>query len=76
MEFRLPFPGAAIPCFKLRDSEVYLVVNNTLCSFTRIDVRSLKTLTGERSEVFMERVTTVEGLSTALVVQEQLVVMR
>jgi hypothetical protein len=32
MQFRLPFAGYAIPCFKLRDTEVYLVVNNTLCS--------------------------------------------
>jgi hypothetical protein len=45
MQFRLPFAGCGIPCFKLRDSEVYLVVNNTLCSFTGSEVRPLKTLT-------------------------------
>jgi hypothetical protein len=45
MQFRLPFAGLCIPCFKLRDTEVYLVVNQTLCSFTAFEVRSLKTLT-------------------------------
>jgi hypothetical protein len=45
MQFRLPFAGYAIPCFKLRDTEVYLVVNQTLCSFTALEVRTLKTLT-------------------------------
>jgi hypothetical protein len=45
MQFRLPFAGRSIPCFKLRDNEVYLVVNQTLCSFTAFDVRPLKTLT-------------------------------
>jgi hypothetical protein len=45
MQFRLPFAGFAIPCFKLRDTEVYLVVNKTLCSFTAFEVRPLKTLT-------------------------------
>jgi hypothetical protein len=45
MQFRLPFAGYAIPCFKLRDTEVYLVVNKTLCSFTALEVRPLKTLT-------------------------------
>jgi hypothetical protein len=44
MQFRLPFAGFAIPCFKLRDTEVYLVVKNTLCSFTGFEVRFLKTL--------------------------------
>jgi hypothetical protein len=46
MQFRLPFTGKCIPCFKLRDTEVYLVVENTLCSFTAFEIRSLKTLTG------------------------------
>jgi hypothetical protein len=46
MHFRLPFAGWGIPCFKLRDTEVYLVVNGTLCSFTAFEVRPLKTLTG------------------------------
>jgi hypothetical protein len=45
MQFRLPFVGFAIPCFKLSDTEVYLVVNQTLCSFTGFEVRPLKTLT-------------------------------
>jgi hypothetical protein len=44
MQLRLPFAGYAIPCFKLRDTEVYLVVNKTLCSFTGFEVRLLKTL--------------------------------
>jgi hypothetical protein len=44
MQLRLPFAGSGIPCFKLRDTEVYLVVKNTLCSFTGLQVRSLKTL--------------------------------
>jgi hypothetical protein len=45
MQFRLPFAGYGIPCFKLRDTEVYLVVNRTLCSFTAFEVQPLKTLT-------------------------------
>jgi hypothetical protein len=45
MKYRLPFAGHAIPCFKLRDTEVYLVVKKTLCSFTAFKVRPLKTLT-------------------------------
>jgi hypothetical protein len=45
MQFRLSFSGICIPCFKLRDTEVYLVVNQTLCSFTAFEVRLLKTLT-------------------------------
>jgi hypothetical protein len=45
MQFRLPFSGDGIPCFKLRDLEVYLVINKTLCSFTALEVRPLKTLT-------------------------------
>jgi hypothetical protein len=44
-QFRLSNAGGAIPCFKLRDTEVYLVVHNTLCSFTTLQVRPLKTLT-------------------------------
>jgi hypothetical protein len=45
MQFRLPFAGSNIPCFKLRDTEVYLVVNKTLCSFSAFEARPLKTLT-------------------------------
>jgi hypothetical protein len=56
MQFRLPFAGDYIPCFKLRDSQVYLVVNKTLCSFISLEVRPLKTLT-ENTRVGEERVT-------------------
>jgi hypothetical protein len=45
MKFRLPFADLFIPCFKLRDTEVYLVVNQTLCYFTGFQVHPLKTLT-------------------------------
>jgi hypothetical protein len=45
MQFRLPFAGYAFPCFKLRDTEVCLVVTRTLCSLTAFEVRPLKTLT-------------------------------
>jgi hypothetical protein len=44
MQLRLPHVGHGIPCFKLRDTEVYLVVNKTLCSFTGLQVVPLKTL--------------------------------
>jgi hypothetical protein len=44
MQYRLPFAGYAIPCFKLRDTEEYLVVSQTLCSFTALKVQPLKTL--------------------------------
>jgi hypothetical protein len=46
MQFRLPFKNQGIPCFKLRDTEVYLVNNQTLFSFTGFEVRPLKTMTG------------------------------
>jgi hypothetical protein len=45
MQFRLPHTGRLIAYFKLSDTEVYLVVNKTLCSFTGSEVRPLKTLT-------------------------------
>jgi hypothetical protein len=45
MQFRLPFAGSGIPCFKVRDTEEYLVVSKTLCSFTGFEVCPLKTLT-------------------------------
>jgi hypothetical protein len=45
MQLRLPYAGSVIPCFKLKDTDVYLVVNKTLCSFTGLEVRPLKTLT-------------------------------
>jgi hypothetical protein len=52
MQFRLPFAGLYIPCSKLRDTEVYLVVNQTLCSFTASEVRPLKTLTESIPSLF------------------------
>jgi hypothetical protein len=52
MQFRLPFAEGYIPCFKLRDTEVYLVVNQTLCSFTAFEVRPLKTLTESIPSLF------------------------
>jgi hypothetical protein len=45
MQLRLPHAGHIIPCFKVRDTEAYLVVNKTLCSFTAPKVRPLKALT-------------------------------
>jgi hypothetical protein len=45
MQFKLPFAGHYIPCFKLRDSEVYLLLKKTLYSFTGLEVRPVKTLT-------------------------------
>jgi hypothetical protein len=45
MQFRLPYAASDLPCFKLRDTEVYLVAKKTLCSFTGLQVLSLKTLT-------------------------------
>jgi hypothetical protein len=45
LQLRLPHAGYGIPCFKLRGTEVYLVVNKTLCSFTALEVRPLKRLT-------------------------------
>jgi hypothetical protein len=44
MQLRLPQAGGALPCFKLRDTEVYLVINETLYSFTPLQVSLLKTL--------------------------------
>jgi hypothetical protein len=52
MQFRLPFAGCGIPCFKLSDTEVYLVVKKTLCSFTAFVVRPLKTLTEDIQRLF------------------------
>jgi hypothetical protein len=44
LELRLPLPACAIPCFKIRDTEVYLVINRTLWSFTPRLVLPLKSL--------------------------------
>jgi hypothetical protein len=45
MQLRLPHASHGIPCFKVRDTEVYLVVKKTLCSFTALQVVPLKFLT-------------------------------
>jgi hypothetical protein len=45
MQLRLPFADSTIPCFKLTDTEVYLVINKTLCSFTGLQIRPLRPLT-------------------------------
>jgi hypothetical protein len=45
MQFRLPFRGKCIPCFKLRDTKVYLVIKKTLYCFTVFKIRRVKTLT-------------------------------
>jgi hypothetical protein len=34
IQFRLPFTGYSFPCFKVRETEVYLVVKKTLCSLS------------------------------------------
>jgi hypothetical protein len=47
MQLRLPYAGGSIPCFKLRDTEVYLVVKRTLCFFTVLEVRPLESLTDD-----------------------------
>jgi hypothetical protein len=44
LELRLPHAGCAIPCFKITDTEVCLVINRTLWSFTPLQVLPLKTL--------------------------------
>jgi hypothetical protein len=44
MQLRLPYACSFISCFKLRDTEVYFVINKTLYSFTGLEVRPLKTL--------------------------------
>jgi hypothetical protein len=45
MQLRLPYENIGIPCFKVIDTEAYLVVKKTLCYFTALEVRPLKTLT-------------------------------
>jgi hypothetical protein len=44
MQFRFPFADCDIPCFKLRDTEVYLMVKNILCSFTAFEARPSRLL--------------------------------
>jgi hypothetical protein len=43
MQLKLPQAASAFPCFKT-DTEVYLVINKTLCSFTPLEVKPVKTL--------------------------------
>jgi hypothetical protein len=47
MQLRLPYEARGIPCFKLSDTEVYLVINKTLFSFTGLQINPLKTLTDD-----------------------------
>jgi hypothetical protein len=47
VQLALPHAGINISCFKLSDTEAYLVVNKTICSLTALEVRPLKTLTKE-----------------------------
>jgi hypothetical protein len=42
MQLKLPQAACGIPCFK-RDTEVYLVINKTLYSFTPLEVKQIKT---------------------------------
>jgi hypothetical protein len=60
MQFRLPYVGFAIPCFKMRDTEVYLVVNQTLCSLSALEVRPLKILIDE--DIFFRPILTEEDV--------------
>jgi hypothetical protein len=41
VQLRLPYPEIGIPCFK-RNSEVYLIVNKYLCSFTALRIKRLE----------------------------------
>jgi hypothetical protein len=45
MQFWLPHSDYGIPCFKLRETEAYFVVSQTLHAFTAFEVCPLKTLT-------------------------------
>jgi hypothetical protein len=45
LEVALPEPGRAVPCF--RDTQVYLVINSTLYSFTPSEVLLVKELSGD-----------------------------
>jgi hypothetical protein len=44
MKLRLPQAGYASPCFKLSDSQVYLLINHTLYSFTSLEVKPVQVL--------------------------------
>jgi hypothetical protein len=43
MQLKLPQAANSIPCFK-KDTEVYLVIEMTLYSFTPLEVKPIKTL--------------------------------
>jgi hypothetical protein len=49
MQLRLPQAGRLISCFKLSSTEVFLVVNKTLCSFTSLQIHPLRTLRTRRN---------------------------
>jgi hypothetical protein len=59
MQLKLPQADFKFPCFK-KDSEVYLVIEKTLYSFTPLKVKPIKTLP---EYISCPRVTTAEGLS-------------
>jgi hypothetical protein len=44
LQLRLPVPVAFLACFKLSDTQVYLVIGKTAYSFTEFEIRPLKTL--------------------------------
>jgi hypothetical protein len=75
MQFRLPFTGDGIPCFKVRDTEVYLVVNKTSASSLPLKYAPSR-LALETSVVSSEQVTTAEALSTALARLEEFILPR
>jgi hypothetical protein len=45
LPLRLPLPASLFACFKLSDTQVYLVIGKTIYSFTEYEIRPLKTLT-------------------------------
>jgi hypothetical protein len=44
LELKLPKPGFYFPCFKVRSTEVYLLMHKTLYSFTPLKITKLKTV--------------------------------
>jgi hypothetical protein len=51
MKLKLPQRASHFPCFKT-DTQVYLVIERTLYSFTPLQVKTVKTLTQEASECY------------------------
>jgi hypothetical protein len=43
LELKLPKSGSSFPCFKVRSTEVYLLMSKTLYSFTPLKITKLKT---------------------------------